>query len=182
MLAPVLVLWAPFISCVRYHDYPLWSPEIQLCLAAIAAMGVVIGIAAAWRPQTLGPLLLGTLILFYLDLQFNVNAKVGALAPLAQQPTIVMIGAPALAVALVLSIAWLLRRHLATIIAAGFGVVVVTTIALPVETVRTSTLVRELPGPGRDDLPPVVHIVLDEQIASRVCLAMCRGRTRCAAS
>ena len=52
--APGLFWLATFLGFVRFHDYPVWRPEILLIGLALIGLGIPIGLLIAIRAKTLG--------------------------------------------------------------------------------------------------------------------------------
>jgi hypothetical protein len=148
LAAPALLLVAPFLAFVRGHGYAPWRPEIVLCLAALAAAGALAGAAA----RAFGPagrvLLLAALAVALVDVQTDAIRSAGGA---------VVVGAAALAVA------WLLREHLATLVAAVVGTAVLATLVLPVGR-PPAPPPRAAAAPPAPGLPVVLHVILDEQL------------------
>ena len=44
-LAPAFLIFTPFISFVNYNDYSYTAPEIWICLAGLAAIAFLCGLA-----------------------------------------------------------------------------------------------------------------------------------------
>ncbi len=165
--APALVLLAIVVPFLRYHQYNLLLPESLILLGGAVAVGVVMGALSLLRPETLGPMLMALMISVYLFYRREVtDAFVHAANAIGEVTghTVAVLTMFALALFLATCVvAVLMRRHINTIAIAVFGTIVITTVALPVETggepVETGALPKSL-----NDLPPVVHIILDEHI------------------
>jgi hypothetical protein len=149
LAAAPCILIAPFVAFVRSNDYPLLAPEILVCLTVLAALGLACGLAAIAGGTAVRVPLMAVLLTYFIDVQFDVIA--GWRAPLA------------IVVAAALGVSWLLRGHVAKIAVAVFGTVIGTTLVLPAPSPwGTSPLLSQ--KPPRQDLPLVVHLVLDEHI------------------
>ena len=143
-----LILLTPFLVFVRHNDYSLIRPEMLVCIAALVILGLLLGLAMALGGSVLRVPIAAALITLVADIQSTWFDSWGL--PIAT----------AFAVSLLL--AWLLRRHLCTILSIVFGVMLVTTLVVPSGTqwqLRHSE--REAESDGSK--PPIVHIVLDEQ-------------------
>ncbi len=183
LLAPPILLSTPFISYVRYHDYGLWRPEIWLCIGLIVGLGLILSGLISLRPMTIRPIVVGLLVALFIDTQFRLGRALPGLfygsrpegdpasgislfgLPLST-PLLGLLVFVGLLLALILLIImmWLVRRHLGMIITVSFGVILLATALLPQETVARGEVSRKQSVQPRADLPPVVHLVLDEQI------------------
>lgn len=54
LAAPGLLILCPFLVFVRFHDYPVWRPDILLVALALIGLGVPFGLLIALRPKTFG--------------------------------------------------------------------------------------------------------------------------------
>ena len=165
--APALILLAIIVHFLRFHEYGLLRPESLLLMGGAAGIGVLVGAVSRIRPATLGPALiaitLGVFVFYRPELTSRIMGLVERLGETVGDVGIAF-GLVGLALFIAFcSITWLLRRHLDTIVVAVFGTIVVTTIVLPLSTggepVESGALPAEL-----KDLPPVIHIILDEHI------------------
>ncbi|HSE76400.1 MAG TPA: hypothetical protein VLG66_00185, partial [Alphaproteobacteria bacterium] len=62
-LAPTFILLTPFVTYLRYHGYELLASEAVICLAGLAALGLLISALIGIRPETLRPMVLLALTL-----------------------------------------------------------------------------------------------------------------------
>ncbi len=171
--APALLVLAPFAAYVRYHDYPLGRPEVLLCAALLLAFGLAVSGLIALRPLTLRPSLIALLLAIFVDMQFDAElASLERMSGLFEDRT-AWPGPRSVSLAglyLLFAIAtWVLRRHLGTIVGVTFAVIIATTLLLPGPRVpigeRLASGQRLASGERpAADLPPLVHIVLDEHI------------------
>ncbi len=157
LLAPALVLLAPFVSFVKYHGYSLFRPEILLGLLLLGTLGVVSGLAIHIRERTIRPLVIAGLVVLFVDVQYDL------FKPLFQSvPARAGLALGIFAATLVCG--RLLGANLTKVVAAVFGTVLVSTLVLPVESGLGAEAGRpEKPVPSRE-LPVVVHLILDEHI------------------
>jgi hypothetical protein len=165
--AAALVLLAIVVPFLRYHGYNLLLPESLILLGGAIAVGTILGLASQLRPMTLGPAVMAILLCVFIFQRAEVSDR---LLPLANAIT-QMIGNLGTAFGLIITAAflaaviacWLLKRHLNTILATIFGTIVLSSLVLPPaaggEPIETGALPQEL-----SDLPPLLHIVLDEHI------------------
>lgn len=166
--APPLIVIAPFASFVGYHDYDLTRPETLICALALIGVGLTISGIAALRAETLRPALIGLLLFLFIDIQFRSAAGGGlgrilAWEPVAQFGSTAFAAITVLASLLLMAVTWLLRRHIGEIVSACFLVIILSGVLLPTETI-TAGVLRDQKEDARNDLPPIIHIVLDGQI------------------
>lgn len=166
--APACVLLAFFIPFLRFHEYSLLEPESLILIAGAVVVGVGIGALGQLRPNTAAPLLVAFTLLVYLFMRHEVTTFLVKTAIWIGDyfaNAVVVLVLLFVAIFLVIApVCVLLRRHLDTIVVAVFGTMVVTSLVLPVETGGKPVEVGSLPKDLKD-LPPVVHIILDEHIA-----------------
>ncbi len=164
--APPLILLLPLVGFLHFHHYELWRPESVLSALPLIGLGLMISGFIALRPTLLRPAVTGLLLVVFLDFQFQSNLWIDQL--LGWEVALGIKGAVAVGGALIIvltlmSICWLLRRHLGIIVTTVFGVMVLTTVLLPPENILNDvTYSRD--GAAKADLPPVLHVVLDGQI------------------
>ncbi len=150
LVACSLVLLAPFVIFVRHHDYALWRPEVLLAGAMIGLVGLAFGLMLAFLPAVVRVAIASAFVVLFVDLQMNwIDSGVRGLCVLL----------PGLAVL------WPLRAHLGRILAFACTVMILAT--LPMDPGdgwirRVSFEGDRAPNP---ELPMVLHIILDEQIA-----------------
>ena len=170
--APALILMTPLATYLRFHGFDLLTAEALFCLSGFAALGLLIGLLTEIRPAVLRPLVLMTMtlpwtlapvgsgvfsVVEWIAAWMNVDAEQSTM------PARIAFGAIGLLGFWQLILYWLMRRHIGAIVATVFGVM------LAVATTGSSgtepQIVRAAaPPPLRADLPPVVHLVLDEHI------------------
>lgn len=165
--APALVLLAIVVPFLRFNEYSLLLPESLILLGGAAAIGVAVAALSRLRPQTLGPMLMAaTLCVYALYRQEVADALVvvaNAAGEVLGYPVVILV---LLAVVLFLAVCLicvLLGRHLNTVVAAVFGTMVLSTIALPTETGGEPVMTGSLPN-ALKPLPPIIQIILDEHI------------------
>lgn len=165
--APALVLLAAILPFLRYHEYALLLPESLILIAGAAALGAALGAMSLLRPATLGPAVMALALCAFAVLRPEMLKSLEpAAAWLGLMTGSMEIGLGVAMAAIVLA-AWgichLLRRHLPAIAAATFGTIVLSTLALPVSQGGAPIETGALPS-RLADLPPVIHIILDEHI------------------
>ncbi|HSE76401.1 MAG TPA: hypothetical protein VLG66_00190 [Alphaproteobacteria bacterium] len=170
--APALILMAPLVTYLRFHGFDLLAAEASLCLAGFAALGLLIGLSCEIRPAILRPVVLMAMTLpwtlapaasgvysavEWIAVWMNVNPEQSTI------PVRVASGAVGLLGLWQLILYWLMRRHIGLIVATVFGVMLAVAAAGSSGT-EPQVVRAAAPPPLRADLPPVVHLVLDEHI------------------
>lgn len=148
-LAPGLLLATPFLIFLRHDAYPILAPESVLALAGLFALGAALGALARRAGDPGRVLLLAALGTLLFDVQRGASA-----APFAHI---------AICFALLLAIGALLRRQLAPLVCVTSGAAFVATLLFSVGAAEGFAPASPLPE-RHDELPLVVHIILDEQI------------------
>jgi len=140
--ALVLLPVSPFVVFLDRHHYSLLNPEIVLCFGIAAALALVVA-GGAQRPA-LRVLAIALAAGIAIDAQFD------------------QFGVPELvaAVALVAGVGWVLREHLASIVALTSLTFLIATVALG----RTPQPTEPSLAGGNDQRPFVLHVVMDEHV------------------
>ncbi len=150
--AAATLLVAPFLIFLRHHDYPVQSGEALTCLGLLFAVGFALGAPLRGNGpirQLIGAFLFALLGLLFVDVQTDVLDESDARA--------MGIAAGIMVVCLVL------RARLAALVCVmGVGLMA-STLILPVSSTE-HVWERSIAGEPRADLPPVLHLILDEQI------------------
>jgi hypothetical protein len=174
LCAPGLIVLLPFFGFVRFHDYPVWSPEVLLVVAAILALGTPFGLLLSVRAKTFGAAVITVLLLAWscnallssfpdtLFLWDSVKARLTDLAGTVGM-NIAILAASALIAAVLLFLAGRLDRNLGLVITTIFGVGIVSTFVLPSQSVFLGEFYRGQ-SIEKTDSPPIIHLVLDEHI------------------
>lgn len=154
-LSPPLILVTPFISFIKYNDYSYTAPELWICVAGLIAIGLLCGVIMTLAGTWVRVLGTAGLITLFVDLQFDL---------LEEQP---WLRVPAFGIGM-LSLCWLAREHLSRILAPVFATMLLATVALyalggAASSSPTKTRAAIEPAP-QNDLPTIVHIILDEHI------------------
>jgi hypothetical protein len=151
-LAATLLLAAPLVAFLTTNQYPLVSPEVVILLAAGVAAGLLLGLTSALGP-TAAALLLGAGAALSIDMLYGL-----------QDSKLLLVLVPVLCLAL----AAVLRQHIGLIAAVASCVFLATTLLIPStvagDLARASPRAEaELPA-GDNQLPVVLHLILDEHI------------------
>jgi hypothetical protein len=165
--APALILLSIVVPFLRYHEYSLLAPESLLLMGGATLAGAAVGGVSRLRPNTLGPILivvlLGVFVVYRKELY---RPLVRATVELGEAIGHFGIAFGLIAVALILGtffLCWLLRQHLATFVVLVFGTIVSSSVVLPTTTGGEAVTSGALPA-KLNDLPLMIHIVLDEHI------------------
>ncbi len=176
---PAAILMVPVASFLKYHDYPLWMPSAILTLAVAGLVGLAMSATIALRPSVMRPVMVGLLLLSFIDLQFNILALTEALysslfggfAGSGWLAFAVMLVVPVTGSGLAVIGRDMLTRVLAVVSATVFVAAVILPQNAIAPTLRHSS---ESTAPDRaeephnpksaDELPVIVHLVLDEHI------------------
>ena len=174
LCAPGLIVLLPFLAFVRFHGYPVWRPEVLLVVAAILGLGMPFGLLLSLRAKTFGAAVITvfllawsyqTLLSSFPDVIFvwdsvkiRLTNSVGAIG----MHTVFLAGSTVIA-AVMLFLAGRLDRNLGIVIATVFGVGAVSTYMIPTGKVFLGEYYRGK-SVVKTDLPPVIHLVLDEHI------------------
>jgi hypothetical protein len=167
LLAPALLFLTSFISFVTYNHYSYTTPEIWICLAGLAAIAFLCGLAGIVGGWPVRVVLTAALLLLWVDLQFDWWDESKSWPELRVTGVFVLV--------LVLSFA--MRRHLSRIVTAVFATMLVSTVVLAAidgpaspdsgaasaELGRPATTTKPTPR-AHPELPILVHLILDEHI------------------
>jgi hypothetical protein len=151
LCAPILLLVTPFVIFLRHNEYPLTAPESALSMAGLVGLGVAAAVVMRLGGGTGRIVVIALLATLFVDVQ-SVALMATPLRLLA-------------AFAALLAIGFLLRTRLSELVCVVAGTLLVTSLVLPVSGEGRRFEPRE-PGPAASgDLPPpLVHLILDEQI------------------
>ncbi len=174
LLAPGLVFLPSFIAFVQFQGYPLWRPEVLITAGLLLLAGLPFGLLLSLRPRTFGAAAVVLLLVAWVT-QFSAEGIVGLLALWDgfSQSLVAWAGlygglAISFLVALMIAaipfaaLSWL-GPNLGIVLATVFGVTLVSTLLLPVEPLPLGETYRRDAAEAKD-LPPIIHLVLDEQI------------------
>lgn len=148
LFVPLLLLNV-FALFVKHNDYPLLAPETIICGIGLTLAGATVGIAAALLGRYLGGMILGTIVTLIVDFQTQLFTPSWALVG-----TIWL-----LATSAVIYFDRFLMRALPTVAAVMLGTVAI----IPSQPLNTWP--PKVDSTPLNDLPPIIHLVLDEHIA-----------------
>jgi hypothetical protein len=152
LAAGALLAVTPFIVFAKHNGYGLLRPELLVCAAVLAGVGVLAGAIMAWGgplTRVLGMALLATLVV-------DVNAEWPDKNPLALAVTFAVFAL----------VGWVLRERVATIACVVGSVLLGSTLVLPSgqAALGTLTLAPAAAPAAAGAPPPLVHLVLDEHV------------------
>ena len=145
-IAPFLLLIAPFAIFVQHQRHGFSHPEVLLVVLVLAAVALLLGAGAA-RSRPFEVIALAALLILFADIQLDEPGEKNLL-----------IGFVALCAVL-----WLVREHAARIV----SLMMVTMLAFSIVPLRSRAEPAAAADRARassDDLPFILHLVLDEHI------------------
>ena len=148
--AVFLMMATPLLVFVRHHRYFLGAPELVLVFSALAGLGVLTGLVMKFTGWIGRPVITVFLLTVLVDIQTKWITTIGL------RLLLTIIGLSVLV--------WIFRKILSQTVTLIFGIMFLTTLFLPGEDAVRRT--GSLPGPGeaRQDLPFILHLILDEHI------------------
>ena len=148
-LAAFLVLGTPFFAFVAYRDYPIPALSLLYFAVALAVLALLLALLSGRNGYLRQAILFTCLLALFFDVQFDGFA-----------------GAPAYAACLgMFGLCWLLREHLSTILAATFGVLLVSSVvtySLQPYPQTTQTVAEDAESGSAKKSSLVLHLLLDE--------------------
>ncbi|RPJ69679.1 MAG: hypothetical protein EHM24_17890 [Acidobacteria bacterium] len=145
-VAPFLILFAPFLGYAEYQHHGFQNADVAVFALILAGIALILGSAAARWPLV-NVVVLAGLITFLVDIQ-------------ARDPGLKRLGLLFIGLSLVLCV---LRRHASRIVATAMLALVVALVLFPPRFEGATAVGPGAPA-GREDLPLVVHVLLDELI------------------
>ena len=150
LIAPILLLIAPFVGFLKYHEYSVFTVEVAVAMSAIIAFGAVLGALALLGGRFVAAAIGTALLVFFID--FGFDGLIGSGKWLAAVVAMVFLGF------------YVAHNHIAQIITAVFATIVVSTLVLMVTETTAAQSTQERSSTGTNNLPIVVHLILDEHI------------------
>ena len=163
LAAPALILVAPFVGFLRVHHYEFLRPEVGVILATLVALGLILGAIVALRPEILRPLIFGILLTLFIDLIVPLEMSEMHRIRLWFLDAPLRFGLILCTIIALQVLFWPLRRALSRIATITFGVIILGTLLIPPEAPAIGET-RNRTVAADPDLPPVVHLILDEHI------------------
>jgi hypothetical protein len=154
-LGAILVLVTPFIAFLKLNDYGYLNPESLILILILIGLGGLVAGVMVLGGRAAATVITSILIMMFLDFQLN--------WPFAWSKLVLVVFLALLAGL------WLLGSHRMTVVSAIFGTILVSTLLIPVDRATQETPSPQMTNSARsgdraDNLPIVVHLVLDEHI------------------
>ena len=147
--APSLMLLTPLVVFLRHQEYSLLSPESLLCFTVLSIAGVCMSVAGRLLGDYVKVAIYVVLVVFVVDFQGGVLWGTANRIVLLASSSLLFF--------------WLIRTRLSAFVCAVFGSMVISSVALPLGN-QISWRFDNAQPVGDQDLPPLVHIILDEHI------------------
>ena len=161
LVLPSLMLISGFLHYLLHHQYGVLRPEASGAVGLLLAAGSAIGLLlVAIRSTLVRAAAIALLLLFIWDIQFKGIASLSQMSLPGGSDVLrfgILIGCLVAGALLALA----LHRHLATILASGFAVLLIATLAFPSNAPNYGPRLLDTISRADEDLPPVVHLVLD---------------------
>ncbi len=172
--APSLIILTPFINFLGFNGYDLLRPECLVVIAALAGVGLSISALIAWKPRLLRPLLLAMVLAAFVDIYPELTVSTiefvrrhwYAGLGYAQGHAVIVLGGFLPCFACLDA----LKRNAGTVLSTVFAVMLAASLWMPggdkwqQRLEIESTVSGPAAGTRDQGLPPILHIVLDEQI------------------
>ncbi len=146
-LAAAMILWVPFFVFAAQRDYPLPAASMLLSALLCIAAGILLSLLCGRSPGLGQAVLFTFLVALFFDIQFDWF-----------EDAVIYV-----ACVLMLALFWVLRRHIATILIAMFGALLLATVVTgPTQPYQESWLTENAVGgpPAASGL--LIHLMLDE--------------------
>lgn len=167
-LALPMILLMPFVVFLRHHSYELLRSESLLAVLLLCGLGVTCAALARLRPQTLPHAFVALFLTIFLDVSIEERQQLDLLRLLSDDQVFVdgfqntIFPIAFLAILLVTA---LVKAHLSFIVTVVFGVMLGSTLLFSQPLAIPARGTPEGAAPvAATGLPPVVHIILDEQM------------------
>ena len=167
ILAPTVILLAPFVNWIVFHDYPLLAGEILLCIVVFLLIGGAAFLVVRVRPDISKPLVYPILLFLFLDMHFGMRGIIKLThGILGIESTSVLALTIAVSAFYILSslVCRILHEHIDLILTTIFGVLLVSTLLFGSRIDLQRYDLGPLEENHNDGLPPVIHLILDEQM------------------
>ena len=156
----------PFVKFLALRGYGFAHPEVAILFVFPCAAALLLAILISLRPEILKPALFGLFVFAFLYSELKplilVFINGWSLMAVNEKPALVSI--VLLMFAAIMGLAWMLRENIDTIITTFFGVIMLSIVMFSTKPPATWNI-RNGPRITADrSLPPVVHIILDQQI------------------
>ncbi len=155
------VFSARFANFIADRNYGFLHIEIFAAIGFLFLFAALVALVIALRADSLRPFIFAVLVGIALDYEFELhvpNALTFNLAPeIVPALDFLALWLP------VVVVAWILRTHISKIVAAVFGVMILSSIVLPQPRFEALEVV-EKDQVAATDRGPIIHLILDQQI------------------
>lgn len=174
LLAPGFVYLPSFFVYVQYQGYSQWRPEVLVVAVSILIAGLPVGLLLSLRPRTLGAAAVTVLLFAWLtavsaegvadvfarwnEFSQSLSGWAGRYGQLAITFLVALI-----VFAVPFAVLSRLGSNLGLVLATVFSVTLASSLLLPAEPWPLGEVYRRDDAQARD-LPPIIHLVFDEQI------------------
>ena len=161
-----MTLTGMLIGYLRFHDYPVLATESLISFAIVAGVGGVIGIVLiAVGPTRFRAMLIGLTILCFLDLQFNLIARIFIFPAGADTATrLSTLGIAFVCVFATLMLLLSTYQNIATIIAASAAAFLISAAVVPGDSIELGKELNPSHASVATDRPATLHLLLDGHI------------------
>lgn len=165
--APFVVLVTPFAKFIAFRDYGFFHPEVGVVIFWHFVLIIPLVLIGLLRPRTLLPAVLSLLALSFILSEVDIRGSypVFTLSQLTDSPHLAYASVILALVGLTLVAGWMIWRHIALLITGVFAAILISTVVLPQPVAAPTNLKTYKASSLNATLPPVLHVVLDQQIA-----------------
>ncbi len=172
LVLPQVILLPPLISYLSYHVYSPFKPEALSLIAIVMGLGAIVSLPLTFGSPRLQVGSAAFVVVLFADIQMNWGVELPHLLGAAWMPVpmgVAIAGVLVLIYAVVMLVFWSFRKHLFTVLLVLFSTVFVSAVLLPSPTVlrgeaAKGTAKGTAKGARNANLPPIVHLLLDEHI------------------
>ena len=159
LFAPACLLLIPFSAYIRYNDYPLGQPEIIISASVIIVFGFFLGFLISRFSEPLPCVVYTLIVALSIDIYLGSQWLVFVTQFSGGKPFAVV----CVFLLFVLVVFRVLHKHLPFILVVSSLTTVFCTLVFRVNTIGVGEWRKPI-AQVKTNLPPVVHIILDEQI------------------
>ena len=157
------LLMAPFVRFTVFRGYGFLNPEVWIVFGGAGVVAFGVAVLISLRREVLRPAILAFLVLIFLfqELGSTIEKTIAELLGIALGPglSFLVIAAP------IMILFWLLRGRVSQIVAASFAALALASLFGPPKVApQVETAQHDVMAPIDHAMPPVVHIILDQQI------------------
>lgn len=167
-LTVAMIFVTPLVNFLQYHDYPLITPESLISLALMVMAGLAVGVSLLFTGPVICSLCFAFIITLFLDISFGFEAPAMQLLSLASLNISYASSVEALILAAIFSALFFgllaLGNNSFKILGVFFGVMLVSTLVLPAQTISQNSIKHGKDEATKADLPIILHLILDEHI------------------